>query len=274
MNQEPSFLKLLSASNGILCVLLAARHLNEHLFLPAPQGWWLLCAAALTLVYGLDMLLDGRKLQQRHDTYAALILLLSSCFFLWKAFPFLNRYGVIPLLFQCLLPLLLTLIYLTGTVWLRLKWLRPFREILAAAIFGITLVYVQAADEPGIVACTMLFMGSCLANLLTASWYDYQKDAQHEMQGLLHTSLFPAHSVDHVRAIYAVLLLLPPASLKAASYLWPESWATSNLPPSMLWVYVAQIGVYWIIRETEGTFRPNSLFRFASDWSLLLWLLI
>ncbi|MBU6324765.1 MAG: hypothetical protein KJS92_04690 [Bacteroidetes bacterium] len=274
MNREPTLLKLLSATNGIFCVLMAARHLNLQSFSPASNGWWMLCAAALTFVYGLDLLLDSRKLKQRTDPYAALFLLGASLFFIWKAIPYLNRYGILPLVLQCKIPLLLTGIYLTGTVWLRLKWLRPFREILAAAIFGITLVYVQASDEPGAMACTVLFAGSCLANLLTASWYDYQKDAQYDMQGLLHTSLFPGHSLDHMRAIYALLLLLPPALLKAVAFLWPANYAAWNLSSSMLWSYVAQIGLYWIIKETEGTFRRYSLFRFASDWSLLLWLLV
>ena len=234
----------------------------------------MLCAAALALVYGLDMLLDSRKLQQHRDTYAALLLLASSCFFFWKAFPYVHRFSIMSLLIQCSIPLILTGIYLMGTVWLRLKWLRPFREILAAGIFGITLVQVPSGAEPGALIVSVLFACSCLANLLTASWYDYQKDATYNMQGLLHTSLFPANSTDHMRAIYALLLLMPPALLKAVGYLWPASNAAWELPASMLWAYVAQIGAYWIIRETESSFRRYGLFRFASDWSLLLWLLV
>jgi hypothetical protein len=50
--------------------------------------------------------------------------------------------------------------------------------------------------------------------------------------------------------------------------------APLNLPVYVFWIYVAQIGGYWVMRETEGSFRRYSLFRFAADWCLLFWLLL
>jgi len=77
-----------------------------------------------------------------------------------------------------------------------------------------------------------------------------------------------------MRSLYALLLLLPPALMKGISYLWPAMEAPLNLPVYVFWIYVAQIGGYWVMRETEGSFRRYSLFRFAADWCLLFWLLL
>ena len=274
MNREPAILKLLSVVNGICCVLFAAHHLNNTLYVPAPAGWWYLCAAALGLVYAFDMFMDSRKLQQPADRVAAFMLASSALFCLWRALPYLEYAGVYSIMRMCLFPVLLTLLYLAGIVWKRWYWLNPFREVIAAAIFGIALVYVQASHEPTAAAYALLFACSCLGNLLLGSWYDFEKDQQHGMAGLLHTTWFPARSADHMRSLYALLLLLPPALMKGIPYLWPAMEAPLNLPVYVFWIYVAQIGGYWVMRETEGSFRRYSLFRFAADWCLLFWLLL
>lgn len=273
MNRETPLQKFFSASIGIVCVLLAARHLNLQFFSPAPQEWWYLCACAMGLVYSFDLAADSKKLNSKHDRSAALLLALLSLTLLWPARFLLLKQGLTGLMKEVWLPLLLTFVYLTGIVRLRLRILYPFREILAAYIFGCTLILVPGADEPGAAACTLLFSGSCLANLLVASRYDFDKDQQYGMPGLLHTHWFPGRSTDHLRAIFSVLLLLPPLFLKSAAFVWPAASGSISLPPTLLWIYIAQIACLWVILETEGTFRPFAMFRFASDCCLLLWLL-
>ncbi len=225
------------------------------------------------LVYSFDLAADSKKLNSKHDRSAALLLALLSLTLLWPARFLLLKQGLTGLMKEVWLPLLLTFVYLTGIVRLRLRILYPFREILAAYIFGCTLILVPGADEPGAAACTLLFSGSCLANLLVASRYDFDKDQQYGMPGLLHTHWFPGRSTDHLRAIFSVLLLLPPLFLKSAAFVWPAASGSISLPPTLLWIYIAQIACLWVILETEGTFRPFAMFRFASDCCLLLWLL-
>jgi len=272
LNRETPLQKFFSASIGIVCVLLAARHLNLQFFSPAPQQWWYLCACAMGMVYAFDLAADSKKLNSQHDRSAALLLALLSLALLWPARFLLQKQGFTGLIKEVWLPLMLTFVYLTGIVRLRLRILYPFREILAAAIFGFTLVLVPGADEPGVWACTLLFSGSCLANLLVASRYDFDKDQQYGMPGLLHTQWFPGRSNDHLRALFSLLLLLPPLLVKGMEFLWPTASISISLPPAVLWIYIAQIACLWVILETEGTFRPFALFRFASDCCLLLWL--
>ncbi|MEN9511910.1 MAG: hypothetical protein RLZZ370_1729 [Bacteroidota bacterium] len=270
MNREPVFLKICSALNGIVCVLLAARHLNRTWLFPAPESWWFLCAAALGFVYAFDLVMDLRRMKNPRSLLSGAAILLPALLAVGFALPFFSLRNPGEYLNKLLLPIALTSIYLTGIVWKRWRLLNPFREVLAALVFASTLIVAASGDAVQTCALAFLFGFGCLANLLLGSWYDFEQDQHYGMTGLLHSSWFPGSSTDHMRSLFVIMLLVPPACIKLASGYW-TSWA---LPESALWVYVAMVAGLWMIRETPLTFRRFGIHRFVADWLLLLWLLV
>jgi hypothetical protein len=270
LNREPVLLKSISAINGIVCVLLAARHLNRVMLFPAPESWWFLCAAALGLVYAFDLLMDLRRTRHDHSIMAGLGILIPALVAAYFALPFFSSRNPGEYLIKLALPVALTAVYLIGIVWKRLALLNPFREVLAALVFASTLVVAASGSGEQTYAVAFLFGSCCLANLLLGSWYDYEQDQRFGMTGLLHSSWFPGSSTDHMRSLFVILLLVPPAGVTVAAHYW-DSWA---LPESALWVYTSMVAGLWMVRETPLTFRRHGIHRFVADWLLLLWLLV
>lgn len=251
-------------------MLLGARHLNQTWLYPAPDSWWLLCAAALGFVYAFDLAMDLRRMRHANSLVYGAAILVPALVAAYLALPFFSLRHPGEYLSKLLLPAILTASYLTGIVWKRYLFLNPFREVLAAVVFAATLVVAASGDAAQTYAVAFLFGFGCLANLLLGSWYDYERDQQYGMTGLLHSSWFPGSSTDHMRSLFVVLLLVPPACVKVASHYW-DSWA---LPESALWIYVVMVAGFWIVRETPLTFRRFGIHRFVADWLLLLWLLV
>jgi hypothetical protein len=259
---------LLQGVFGVFSVLVAARAL--HIFTATGEnmdGYLIMAAGALLLVYGTDRATDNRKSGRPVSDAGVLLLpgLILAPYGWWQA-----RHSLDDRAYQmaaaAILAVFLYFFFIIKPSQSRFKFLR---ELTAAAVFAWVLVAIPNRDAAEMPMLTVLFTGICMSNLLVFSRLDYEKDAQFGMQGILHAPWFRSDMRAMLRAAYVWILFLP--LLLAFYVLAPDGLTQAGIYRTG-GLYLSIVMLHWILAEVHAGRRGAMLFRLLADAALLGWL--
>ncbi len=259
---------LLQGVFGIFSSLAAAKGL--HILTATGEnidGYLIMAAGALLLVYGADRATDNRKAERPASEAWVLLLpgLILAPYGWWQARHTLDDHAYL-MAAAALLVVLLYFLFIVKPQQTRFKFLR---ELTAALVFAWVLVAIPnryAAEMPML---AMLFAGTCLSNLLVFSRLDYEKDSRLGMQGLLHAPWFQSDMRAMLRAAYVWILFLP--LLLAIYVLVPDGLTQAGIYRTG-GLYLSIVMLHWILAEVHAGKRGAMLFRLLADAALLGWL--
>lgn len=259
---------LLQGVFGIFSVLAAARAL--HIFTATGEnidGYLIMAAGALLLVYGADRFADNQKAGRPASEAWVLLLpgLTLAPYGWWE-----TRHTLDGLAYQmaaaALLIVLLYFLFIVKPQQSRFKFLR---ELAAAIVFALVLIAIPNRDTADMPMLAVLFAGTCMSNLLVFSRLDYEKDSRLGMQGLLHAPWFRSDMRAMLRAAYVWILFLP---LLLSIYVLAPVELTQNGIYRMGGLYLCVVMLHWVLAEVHAGTRGAMLFRLLADAALLCWL--
>jgi hypothetical protein len=258
---------LLQGVFGIFSVLVAANALHSFTAIGENvKGFWILAAAALLLVYGVDRASDDRKEGKPLKEGWLLLLpgLIMAPYGWWQARHILDDLAY-RMAAAAFLVVLLYFLFIVKPQQGKFKFLR---ELTATAVFAWVLVAIPNRDAAEMPMLCVLFAGTCLSNLLVFSRLDYEKDSSLGMQGLLHAPWFHSDMRAMLRAAYVWILFLP---LLLAFYVLAPVGLTQAGIFRMGALYLGIVMFHWILAEVHVGARGAVLFRFLADATLLCW---